>query len=57
MIFLKKDNTKDSNIKIQDNKVITDKKVYNLKPTKNNIYNLKKTNNDTLNKDTIIVIE
>ena len=57
VIFLKKDNTKDSNIKIQDNKVITDKKVYNLKPTKNNIYNLKKTNNDTLNKDTIIVIE
>ena len=42
VIFLKKDNTKDSNIKIQDNKVITDKKVYNLKPTKNNIYNLKK---------------
>lgn len=56
VIFLKKDNTKDSNIKIQDNKVITDKKVYNLKPTKNNIYNLKKTNN-TLNKDAIIVIE
>ncbi len=56
VIFLKKDNTKDSNIKIQDNKVITDKKVYNLKPTKNNIYNLKKTNN-MLNKDTVIVIE